>query len=103
MFKIRLGDIVQVIRGDDRGKRGKVLKILPQEKRAIIEGINLVKKHKRRTQQDQPGGVVSIEAPVSLTNLMLFCKHCSHPTRIGFMVLKDGTKSRFCKSCKEIL
>lgn len=103
MYKIRLGDTVQVIKGNDRGKRGKVLKILPQEKRAIIEGINLVKKHKRKTQQDQPGGVVSIEAPISLSNLMLFCRHCSRPTRIGFSVLKNGEKTRICKVCKEVI
>jgi len=101
MFKIRRGDIVQVIKGKDSGKKGKVLSILTQRKCAFVEGLNLVKKHKRQTRQDQQGGILSIEAPVSLANLMLFCKHCNRPVRVGFSILKDGTKSRFCKSCKE--
>lgn len=103
MYKIRRGDIVQVIKGKDSGKKGKVLNILTQRKCAFVEGLNLVKKHKRQTRQDQQGGILSIEAPVSLANLMLFCKHCNHPVRVGFSILKDGTKSRFCKSCKEAI
>ncbi len=103
MFKIKRGDTVQIIKGKDSGKTGKVLSILTQTKRALVEGLNLVKKHKRQTRQDQQGGIVSIEAPVSLANLMLFCKHCNHPTRVGFSILADGTKSRVCKSCKEVI
>lgn len=103
MYKIRRDDIVTVIKGDDRGKKGRVLKVFPKEFRAIVEGINLVKKHRRRTREDQQGGVVSIEAPINLSNLMLFCKHCNRSTRTGFIILKDGTKSRFCKLCKEAL
>jgi large subunit ribosomal protein L24 len=103
MFKIRRDDTIQVIRGDDRGKKGKVLRIFPEEKRAIVEGINLVKKHKRKTQQDQQGGVVSIEAPIDISNLALFCKHCNRPARIGFMVSGDGLKSRVCRKCKEVI
>lgn len=103
MYKIKRDDIVQVIKGRDRGKKGKVLEILPDEKRALVEGINLVKKHKRRTQEAQQGGIVSIESPIAVSNLMLLCKHCNRPTRVGFMILKDGTKSRFCKACKEVI
>lgn len=103
MVKIKKNDIVQVIKGRDKGKKGKVLRIFPGGKRALVEGINLVKKHKRKTQQDQQGGVISIEAGIPLCNLMIFCKHCSRPERIGFKVLKDGVKSRFCKGCKESL
>jgi len=101
MNKIRRDDIVMVIKGDDRGKKGKVLKVYPDENRAIVEGINLVKKHKRRTREDQQGGIVSIEAAIDLSNLMLFCKHCNRPVRAQVTVLKDKTKSRFCKLCKE--
>ena len=103
MYKIRKDDTVQVIRGDDRGKKGKVLRILTQGNRAIVEGVNLVKKHRRKTREDQQGGIVSIESSISLSNLMLFCKHCNRPNRVGFTVLKDGTKSRICKSCKETI
>ncbi len=103
MLKIKKNDIVQATKGKDRGKKGKVLEILPDGLRALVEGINLVKKHKRKTQQDQQGGVISIESSISVSNLMLFCKHCNHPTRIGFKVLEDKTKPRSCKSCKETL
>jgi len=103
MYKIRRDDTVQVIQGEDTGKKGRVLKIFPEEKRALVEGINLVKKHKRKTQQDQQGGVVSIEKPITISKLKLFCKNCNHPTRVGFRILKDGTKSRFCKSCNEVI
>ena len=105
MLKIRKGDTVQVIQGDDKGKKGKVLRLLFKEGsiRALVEGINLVKKHRRKTQQDQQGGVVSIESPVSISTLMIFCKQCNRPARAGFIVLKDGAKSRICRSCKEEL
>ncbi len=80
-----------------------MIDIIEDGKRAIIEGLNLAKKHKRQTRQDQKGGIVTIEMPMSVSNLMLFCKHCSKPSRVGITVLKDGTKTRFCKSCKEAL
>ncbi len=101
MYKIRRDDTVQVIKGDDKGKKGKVLAIFPEKKRALVEGINFAKKHKRKTREDQQGGIVSIEAPISISNLMFLCKNCSHPAKVGFVTLKDGTKSRVCKSCKE--
>ncbi len=103
MLKIRKGDTVSVTKGKDRGKKGKVLKILRENGRALVEGINLVKKHKRRTQQDTKGGVVSIESPISISNLALFCGHCSRAVRAGFTILKDGTKARICRACKEVV
>jgi len=103
MYKIKKDDTVEVIKGRDRGKKGKVLKIFTDTNRAIVEGINLVKKHKRKTREDQQGGIVSIEAKISIPNLMVFCKHCNRPVKIGFMLLKDGTKNRFCRSCKEVI
>ncbi len=103
MQKIKKNDIVQLTKGKDKGKQGKVISIIEDGSRAIIEGLNLAKKHKRQSRQDQKGGIISIEMPVSISNLKLFCKHCSKPTRIGAAVLKDGTKSRICKLCKEAL
>ncbi len=103
MSKTKKGDIAQITKGKDRGKKGKVIAIFPEEKRALVEGLNLVKKHKRQTRQDQEGGVVSIEAPVSLSNLALFCKTCNRPVRTGFSILADKTKSRICKACKEAI
>ena len=103
MFKIRKGDTVEVIKGKDRGKKGKVLRVYPLNNRAIVEGINLAKKHRRKTREDQQGGIVSIEIPIKLCNLMLFCKNCNRRARAGFIILKDGTKSRVCKRCKEVI
>jgi large subunit ribosomal protein L24 len=103
MQKIKKGDQVQIAKGKDRGKKGKVLEVFRESGRALVEGLNLIKKHRRRTQQDQQGGIVSLESPVSLANLMLVCKSCGRATRAGFTVLKDGSKARFCKSCKEAL
>lgn len=103
MHKIRRDDIVQVLRGKDKGKKGKVLRIVREKNRAIVEGINLIKKHMRQRRQDQPGGIVSVEAAINISNLGLFCKHCNRPVRTGFKVLGDATKSRFCKKCKEVI
>ncbi len=103
MFKIRKNDLVQVIKGKDKGKKGKVLRFFPDSKRAIVEGINTVKQFKRKTQQDPQGGIVSVEAPISISNLAFFCKKCNRGVRLGYMLLKDGEKSRFCKSCKEVV
>lgn len=101
MYKLRKGDIVQVTKGKDSGKKGKIINVLPEGKRALVEGINLVKKHKRQTRQDQQGGIVSIERPISIANLLYVCKSCSRPVRIGFRIQNDKTKVRFCKNCNE--
>ena len=103
MLKLRKNDSVEVLKGRDAGKKGKILKVFLAEKKAIVEGINLVKKHKRRTRDDQAGGVVQLEAPISISNLMLFCKHCDRPVRSRVNVQKDGTKTRICAKCKEVL
>ncbi|MCX5710531.1 MAG: 50S ribosomal protein L24 [Candidatus Omnitrophica bacterium] len=101
MSKIRKGDFVQIIKGKDKGKKGKVISIMDKGKRAIIEGLNLAKKHKRQTRQDEKGGIVQIEAPVAIGNVMFICKSCDKPVRVGFSILKDGSKTRICKICKE--
>ncbi|MFC1658498.1 50S ribosomal protein L24 [Candidatus Omnitrophota bacterium] len=103
MPKIRRNDIVQVVVGKDAGKKGKVLQLFTGENRAIVEGINLVVKHQRRTQQDQQARITRIPAPINLSNLMLVCKNCSKPTRVGLKILPDASKSRICKKCKEPL
>jgi large subunit ribosomal protein L24 len=103
MLKIRRGDTVLVTKGKDKGKKGKVLSLLAENKRALVEGIQMVKKHQRKTRDDQKGGIVSIESSISVANLMLMCKQCNAPTRVGMSVLKDGTKARMCKKCKEAI
>ncbi len=100
-FKIRKDDTVQVIAGKDKGKRGKVLKILREKNRVVVEGVNIVKKAmKRRSQQDR-GGIVEIEAGLHVSNVMIVCKKCG-PTRIGYKI--DGDKKvRVCRKCGEAL
>lgn len=103
MLRIRRGDTVYVLAGKDRGKTGKVISILAEGDFALIEGVNFIKKHMRRTSQEQQGGIIQMEAPVHISNLAVYCKHCSRPTRISVSALKDGTKSRFCRKCKEAI
>jgi large subunit ribosomal protein L24 len=101
MFKVKKGDLVQIIKGKDRGKKGKVLSVFTGSNRALVEGLNFVKKHRRQRSQEDKGGIISIEAPISISNLMPFCKSCAKPVRAGFMVDNDKNKVRFCKGCKQ--
>ncbi len=101
MNKIRKNDIVYVLAGKDNGKTGKVFHVFPKAGRALVEGINYVKKHARKTKQDQQGGIIQKEASINLSNLAVFCKTCNSPARVGVSILADGTKSRYCKKCKE--
>ena len=101
MNKIKKNDTVRVLAGRDRGKTGKVFRVYPKKERALVEGINYVKKHARKTQENPQGGIVQKESSIHLSDLALFCKTCNKGTRVGFSNLADGTKTRFCKRCKE--
>lgn len=103
MNKIRKNDIVYVLAGRDRGKTGKVFRVMPKDGRALVEGINYIKKHARKTKQDQQAGIVQKESAIQMSNLALYCKTCSKPSRTGMHVLTDGTRSRYCKRCKEVI
>lgn len=102
MNKIKKNDIVYVLSGRDEGKTGKVFRVYARKTLALVEGINYVKKHTRKTKSDQQGGIIQKESPIHLSNLALFCKSCNKYSRIGINVLADGTRSRFCKRCKEV-
>ncbi|MGA1796032.1 MAG: 50S ribosomal protein L24 [bacterium] len=101
--KIRKDDTVYVITGKDKGKTGKVLRVLPKKGRAVVENINFIYKHMRPSQQLQQGGIIKREGPIEITNLMPVCNKCSKPTRVGFTVLEDGRKVRVCKKCGEVM
>lgn len=103
MSKLKKNDTVMVITGKDKGKTGKVLRVLPREGRAIVEGLNFIKKHTRKTREDQTEGIIQKERPIRFSNLMLYCTRCSRPTRIGIDILKDGSKARKCRKCGEII
>jgi len=103
MNKIRKNDIAYVLAGRDRGKTGKVFRVFPLKNRALVEGVNYIKKHARKTRQDQQGGIVQKEIAIHLSNLAVFCKTCNKPALIGINILADGTRARFCKRCKEVI
>jgi large subunit ribosomal protein L24 len=96
---IRTGDNVQVIAGNDRGQKSRVIKVDRANGKAIVEGVNRVKKHIRRSQKHPQGGVLSKEMPVQLSNLKYVCESCGSATRLGARFLTDGSKERFCKKC----
>ena len=103
MQKIRKNDTVKIISGRDRGKTGRVLAIYMETGNALVEGINFVKKHTRKSQKDPQGGIISKESPINLSNMLLVCKACNRPTRVGITTLGDGTRARTCKKCNEVL
>jgi large subunit ribosomal protein L24 len=100
-FKLKKEDTVQVITGKDKGKRGRVLKILRDKDRVLVEGVNIVKKAKKKRNQQDRGGIVEIEAALHSSNLMIVCKKCG-PTRIGYK-MNGNEKIRICKKCGEAL
>ena len=98
--RIKRDDLVEVIRGRDKGKRGTVQQISSKDSLAFIEGINLVKSHQKATgTTTQQGGIISIEKPLPLFKLMPVCPSCDKATRVTVRVLDDGTKARICKRC----
>ncbi len=101
-LKIRRDDTVMVIAGKDRGKTGKVRQVLPKEGRVLVEGVNIVKKHVK-PRPGQPGGIIEMERPIHISNVMLVCPHCNRPSRVGFRFLADGSKVRYCKKCHEVI
>ena len=98
-MKIKKGDTVKVISGNYRGKTGKVLKVLPDRNRAIVEGINFIKRHTRPSQNNPQGGIIEREASIHISNLMLVVNNT--PTRVGYQRLEDGKKVRFAKKIGE--
>ena len=100
--KIKKGDQVIVLAGRDKGKKGEVFQVMPREGRALVRGVNLVRKHQRQTAQ-QEGGIISKEAPIHISNLALEDPKDGKPTRIGFKTLQDGRKVRFAKRSGEVI
>jgi large subunit ribosomal protein L24 len=101
-LKIKKGDRVVVVTGKDKGKKGEVLKVLPSESRAIVQGVGIVRRHQRQTAS-QEGGIISKEAPIHISNLALEDPKDGSPTRVGYKFLKDGRKVRFAKRSGEVI
>jgi len=102
-MKVVKNDNVLVISGNDKGKKGKVLKVFPKANRVIVEGVNFIHRHTRPTQKNQQGGIVEKEAPIEASNLMVVCPKCDTPSRMGNKILNDGRKVRVCRNCTEML
>jgi large subunit ribosomal protein L24 len=98
---VRKGDTVAVITGRERGKRGKVLRVMPDKGRVLVEKVNMIKKHQRPTQKLRQGGIIEREGALALSNVLLVCGRCDKPARTGIKVLADGRKIRACKRCGE--
>jgi large subunit ribosomal protein L24 len=98
---VRRGDTVTVIAGRERGKRGKVLRVLPDKGRVLVEKVNMIKKHQRPTQKLRQGGIIEREGPLHASNVMLVCPRCNRASRTGVKALTDGRKTRTCKRCGE--
>jgi large subunit ribosomal protein L24 len=101
--RIRKGDIVLVTTGADRGKRGEVLKVMPKDDRAVVQGVNIAKKHTKPKGMGQPGGIVEVEATIHLSNLKLVDPKTEKPTKVGFRVLEDGRKVRVAKATGAVI
>ena len=102
-MKIRKNDTVLVIAGKDKGKKGKVRLAYPKKGRILVEGINFIKRHARAMRQVRQAGIIEREASIDVSDVMLLCSKCNHPTRIGFRFLEGGKKVRICRVCNEVV
>jgi large subunit ribosomal protein L24 len=100
---IKKDDKVKIIAGKDRGKVGKVLKVISKKNRLLVENINIVKRHTKPNAQNRQGGILESEAPIHWSNVMLMCNKCIEPVRVKTKTLDDGKKVRFCGKCSEII
>lgn len=106
-MKIKKGDVVLIISGKYRGKKGKVLKTFPKEKKILVEGVNLVKKHQRPKKEGEKGQIIEMPSPIGVSNAKLICPKCEKATRVGYKIISNlknqKSKVRICKKCgKEI-
>jgi large subunit ribosomal protein L24 len=102
-LKIKKNDMVMVVKGRDRGKTGKVMRVIPDEGRVIVERLNMVKRHSKPRGAASPGGIIEKEAALRIENVMIFCDRCNAPVRAGWKLNADDTKSRICRRCDEVL
>ncbi len=100
---VKKNDLVMVIAGKDKGKRGKVLTVIPKINRALVEKLNIVKRHTKPGRASRQGGILERESPIHMSNLMLVCSKCDRPVRVGRSRLADGKKVRVCKKCGDVV
>jgi large subunit ribosomal protein L24 len=102
-LRLKKNDTVQVMAGEFSGKTGRIIKVFPDKGRALVEGLNMVKRHTKPNRKNQQGGIVQKEAPIHLSNLLLVCPKTGKPTRTGVSVLEGGKRVRFSKKAKETI
>ena len=100
---VRKGDTVMVVAGKERGKRGRVLRVIPEKNRVVVERVNMIKKHQRPTQRIRQGGIIEREGPIHLSDVMLLDPASGKPTRVGMRALSDGKKARVARKSGEII
>jgi large subunit ribosomal protein L24 len=100
--RLKKGDMVKVIAGKEKGKTGKVLKVINDKDQVVVEKLNIFKRHKRPDQKGK-GGIVEKEGPINISNVMFLCSKCDEGVRVGYKLLEDGAKTRVCKKCNDIL
>lgn len=101
-MKLRKGDEVKIIKGKDKGKIGKIEKVLPKEQKVLIPGVNVAKRHLKARSTRQPSEIVSVAKPIAIANVMLICPKCNLPTRVGYS-LQNDKQARICKKCEQLL
>ncbi len=99
VMHVRKGDLVAVISGNYKGSEGRVLRVIPKSNRVVVEGVNMRKRHMRPSPKNPEGGIVTFEAPIHASNVMLVCPHCKAPSRVRRRREPDGTVERLCKRC----
>lgn len=102
-MKIKKGDKVYILKGKDQGKSGAIARIFPKEGRAVVEGINMVKKTVKGSQKNPQGGIIEKPAPMAISNIQVICPSCNKSSRMGMKVLKNGKKERVCKKCNKTI
>jgi len=102
-FRIKKGDLVQVISGREKGKTGKVLSVVPDRQQVFVEKLNFIKRHTRPNQKNRQGGIIEKEAPLHISKVMLVCSSCERPVRVGIRKFEDGNKVRVCRDCGEVI
>ncbi len=102
MLKIRKDDQIMVMSGKEKGKTGKVMRVNPDNATALVEKLNIVKRHQKPSAKYKHGGIIEKEAPIAVAKLMLICEKCKGPVRVGRKILEGGEKVRYCKKCGEV-
>lgn len=100
---VKKGDTVYILSGKDRGRKGKVLEVMSKESKIVVEGVNMMSKHKKPRKTGEAGGIIKREAPLDSSNALLICPKCNKPVKVGYKIGEDGKKERVCRKCGKVL